>query len=46
VLAATEVYVGVTAERADHHIQHVYDKIGVSSRGAAALWAMQNGVLG
>ena len=27
---------------ADHHIQHIYGKIGVSTRAAAALWAMQN----
>jgi DNA-binding NarL/FixJ family response regulator len=26
----------------DHHIQHVYSKIGVSTRGAAALYAMEN----
>jgi HD-GYP domain-containing protein (c-di-GMP phosphodiesterase class II) len=32
----------ITPKTADHHIQHVYNKIGVSSRAAAALWAMQN----
>jgi len=31
-------------ERRDH-IQHIYDKIGVSTRAAAALWAMQHGVV-
>jgi len=36
----------IAPKTADHHIQHVYNKIGVSSRGAAALWAMQNGVVG
>ena len=35
----------ITAKTADHHIQHVYDKIGVSTRGAAALWAMQHAVV-
>jgi HD-GYP domain-containing protein (c-di-GMP phosphodiesterase class II) len=30
----------------DHHIQHVYAKIGVSTRAAAALWGVQNGVVG
>jgi DNA-binding NarL/FixJ family response regulator len=35
----------ISAKTADHHIQHVYTKIGVSTRAAAALWAMQNGVL-
>jgi HD-GYP domain-containing protein (c-di-GMP phosphodiesterase class II) len=35
----------ISAKTADHHIQHVYTKIGVQSRGAAALWAMQHSVL-
>jgi len=25
-----------------HHIQHVYDKIGVSTRGAVVLYALQH----
>ena len=36
----------ISAKTADHHIQHVYTKIGVSSRPAAMLWAMQNAVIG
>ena len=32
----------ISAKTADHHIQHIYTKIGVSTRAAAALWAMQN----
>lgn len=35
----------ISAKTADHHIQHVYNKIGVSTRAAAALWAMQNAVV-
>ena len=35
----------ISAKTADHHIQHVYVKIGVSTRAAAALWAMQNAVV-
>jgi HD-GYP domain-containing protein (c-di-GMP phosphodiesterase class II)/DNA-binding CsgD family transcriptional regulator len=35
----------ISAKTADHHIQHVYTKIGVSSRAAAALWAMQHDVV-
>ncbi len=35
----------ISPKTADHHIQHVYTKIGVSSRGAAALWAMQNAIV-
>jgi len=30
---------------ADHHIQHIYGKIGTSTRAAAALWAMQHSVV-
>jgi HD-GYP domain-containing protein (c-di-GMP phosphodiesterase class II) len=32
----------ISPKTADHHIQHAYGKIGVSTRAAAALWAMQN----
>jgi HD-GYP domain-containing protein (c-di-GMP phosphodiesterase class II) len=35
----------ISAKTADHHIQHIYNKIGVSTRAAAALWAMQNEVV-
>lgn len=36
----------ISPKTADHHIQHVYTRIGVSTRAAAALWAMQNRVVG
>ena len=36
----------ISPKTADHHIQHVYTKIGVSTRAAAALWAVQHGVVG
>jgi HD-GYP domain-containing protein (c-di-GMP phosphodiesterase class II) len=36
---------GISPKTADHHIQHVYTKIGVSTRGAAALFAIEHGVL-
>ena len=32
----------ISAKTADHHIQHVYTKIGVSTRAAAMLWAVQH----
>jgi DNA-binding CsgD family transcriptional regulator len=35
----------ISVKTADHHIQHVYAKAGVSSRGAAALWAMEHGLV-
>lgn len=28
-----------------HHVQHIYDKAGVTSRAAAALFAMENGLV-
>jgi DNA-binding CsgD family transcriptional regulator len=35
----------ISPKTADHHIQHIYAKIGVSTRAAAALWAMQNTIV-
>ena len=32
----------ISPKTADHHIQHVYTKIGVSNRAGAALWAVQH----
>jgi HD-GYP domain-containing protein (c-di-GMP phosphodiesterase class II) len=35
----------VSRRTAEHHVQHIYDKIGVSSRAAAALFAMEHALL-
>jgi HD-GYP domain-containing protein (c-di-GMP phosphodiesterase class II) len=35
----------ISTKTADHHIQHIYVKIGVSTRAAAALWAMQHALV-
>ena len=35
---------GISVKTADHHIQNAYAKIGVSTRAAAALFAMQHGL--
>jgi len=35
----------ISPKTTDHHIQHIYSKIGVSTRAGAALWAMQNAVM-
>jgi HD-GYP domain-containing protein (c-di-GMP phosphodiesterase class II) len=35
----------ITAKTADHHVQHIYAKIGASTRGAAALFAIEHGIL-
>ncbi len=34
----------ITPKTADHHVQHIYTKIGVSTRGAAALFALEHGL--
>jgi HD-GYP domain-containing protein (c-di-GMP phosphodiesterase class II) len=35
----------VSTRTAEHHVQHIYTKIGVSSRAAAALFAMEHALL-
>ncbi|HYN51392.1 MAG TPA: HD domain-containing phosphohydrolase [Thermoleophilaceae bacterium] len=35
---------GISVKTADRHIEHAYRKIGVSTRAAAALFAMQHGL--
>lgn len=36
----------ISPKTADHHIQHIYDKIGVSTRAGAALFAAEHHLLG
>jgi HD-GYP domain-containing protein (c-di-GMP phosphodiesterase class II) len=36
---------GITAKTVGHHVQHIYDKIGVSTRASAALFAVEHGLL-
>ncbi|MGH2767195.1 MAG: hypothetical protein ACRDKA_15005 [Actinomycetota bacterium] len=35
----------ISARTAEHHVQHVYTKIGTSTRASAAVFAMQHGLL-
>jgi HD-GYP domain-containing protein (c-di-GMP phosphodiesterase class II) len=35
----------ITPKTADHHIQHIYAKIGASNRSIATLFAMQHGLI-
>jgi HD-GYP domain-containing protein (c-di-GMP phosphodiesterase class II) len=35
----------ISRRTAEHHVQHIYTKIGVSSRAAATLFALQNDLL-
>ena len=34
----------ISPKTADHHIQHIYAKTGVSTRGAVALFAIEHGL--
>jgi putative nucleotidyltransferase with HDIG domain len=36
---------GITAKTVAHHVQHVYDKIGVRSRAGAALFAVEHRIV-
>ena len=36
---------GISSKTADHHVQNAYRKIGVSSRAAATLFAMEHGLV-
>jgi predicted ATPase/DNA-binding CsgD family transcriptional regulator len=36
----------ISAKTADHHIQHIYTKVGVSNRVAVTRWAADHGVVG
>ena len=35
----------ISPKTADHHVQHIYGKIGASTRSAAALFAAEHGML-
>jgi HD-GYP domain-containing protein (c-di-GMP phosphodiesterase class II) len=37
---------GISPKTVQHHVAHVYDKTGVRSRAAAALYAVERGLLG
>jgi DNA-binding NarL/FixJ family response regulator len=36
---------GISAKTVGHHVQHVYEKVGVRSRVAATLWAFEHGLV-
>jgi len=35
----------ITPKTAEHHIEHIYTKIGVSARASAALFAMEHDLI-
>jgi HD-GYP domain-containing protein (c-di-GMP phosphodiesterase class II) len=39
-------HLSISKETVNHHVRHIYDKIGVSTRPAATLFAVQRGLLG
>jgi hypothetical protein len=44
VLARSQLLAAVAPVASFHHVQNAYAKIGVSTRAAAALFAMQHGL--
>jgi putative nucleotidyltransferase with HDIG domain len=36
---------GITAKTVGHHVQHIYDKLGFSTRAAAAIFALGHGLI-
>jgi predicted ATPase/DNA-binding CsgD family transcriptional regulator len=40
---ATQLF--ISSKTADHHIQHIYTKIGASNRAAATRWALEHGIV-
>jgi DNA-binding CsgD family transcriptional regulator len=40
---ATQLF--ISAKTADHHIQHIYAKIGASNRAAATRWALEHEIV-
>ena len=36
----------ITPKTVGHHVEHVYDKIGVNTRAGAALFLMEHGLAG
>ena len=40
---ATDLFISIRT--AEHHIQHIYTKVGVSNRASATRWAVTNGVV-
>lgn len=37
---------GISVKTADNHIQHIYAKIGLSTRAGATIFAMEHGLVG
>jgi DNA-binding CsgD family transcriptional regulator len=35
---------GITPKTVGHHVQHIYDKLGLSTRAAAAVFAVEQGL--
>jgi DNA-binding NarL/FixJ family response regulator len=35
----------ISPRTAEHHVQHIYGKIGVSTRAGAAMFTMQHGLI-
>ena len=42
---AVAVYLRISPATVDHHVRHIYDKVGVASRAGATLFAVENSLL-
>lgn len=40
------IILGISPKTVQHHVAHIYDKVGVSSRAGAAIYAMEQHLLG
>ncbi len=36
----------ISNKTVEHHVEHIFDKLGVTSRTSAAMWGVQNGLIG
>jgi len=44
--AAIAEALGISPKTVERHVTHIYDKLGVATRAGAAIYALENGILG
>ena len=45
LLGAIAASLGISGKTVERHVTHIYQKIGVSSRAGAAVYALENGLM-
>ena len=43
--AAIAATLGISPKTVERHVTHIYDKLGVSTRAGAAIYALENGLM-